>query len=208
MDLEEVEEATAETKIVTQPKPKIQGKAKPKVVIHISVHSEVEYEEQIVADEDGNFELDMSQYSEGLEPGEHTVTYTYIDPDTGEEVEKVHTFYVEDDTSSATTTSTESNTHTTNQVAQTDTTNTTYGSGNPYPLTSPTPTTAASSNDSTDSAKGGTRSAVVSTDSGVFEAGSVGTTMILVIAGLFFIFTGVWSWWLAGQVETVEVDEE
>jgi len=216
LDLEEIAEATDSTQIITQPKPVIKGIAAPSVVINISVHSEVEYTDQVTADENGDFEFDMTQYTEGLEPGEHTITYSYVDPETGEEIEKTHTFYVEEDaattdsssTSEAMTASdTTTDTDTDNYIAQASTTTTptpttseTYGSGNPYPITTPTPT-------ATDSGKGATRSAVVSTDSGVFQAGSVGTTMILVMGGLFFLFTGAWSWWLAGQVDAVEVEE-
>jgi hypothetical protein len=41
---------------------------------------------------------------------------------------------------------------------------------------------------------------VVSTDGGTYQAGSVENTVILIVGGIFFIFAGVWSWWLAHEI--------
>jgi hypothetical protein len=40
---------------------------------------------------------------------------------------------------------------------------------------------------------------VVATNSGTYTAGSVETTIALVLGGIFFIFAGSWSWWLAHE---------
>lgn len=177
-------------KVVTTSKPVIKGKAAPNVTVTITVHSETVLNDSIVTDADGNFIFDISQLDQELEPGEHTVSYSYVDPDTGETVEATYDFIVED---------------TSNQLAQASTETVPYGSGNPYsPSPSPTPTLVATQSAAASSSATATRSAVVSTESAVLSAGSVGTTLALVLGGLFFIFTGVWSWWLAGVASSEE----
>ena len=182
-DLTTQEGIVSSEKVVTTSKPLIAGRVAPNVQVTISVHSDTQIEETVTSDENGDFELDLSQFGEGLEPGNHTVTYSYIDPDTGEKVEATYDFVVED---------------TSNLLAQANTSGTDddipYGSGNPYSPTA-TPTQAVATESAT-----ATRSAIVSTESSILTAGSVGTTMALVLGGLFFIFTGAWSWWLAGEV--------
>lgn len=175
---------------VTVQAPKIVGQAPPRTQVKIEVHSDNQITETITTTDGGNFELDLAQY-QNLEPGEHTVTITYTDPQSGQEVTQTKTFIVED----------------TRKIALGQGGNTPpYGSGNPYPVTSPTPTatptptvepTTTEASDSTDTS---TRSAVVSTTSGTYKSGSVGVTFALVGGGLFFILTGLWSWWLAGLV--------
>jgi len=136
--------------------------------------------------------LDIASLEQSLSPGEHTVTYTYVDPNTGEEVRESYDFRVSasDDVQQA-----EEETST---IAAADTTTLPYGSGNPYvpsitPSVSPTPTPIA-----TESA----RETVVSTESGTYNAGSVFETMSLLMVGLFFLATGVWSFLLAKQFKT------
>lgn len=171
---------------VTVQAPKIVGQAPPRTQVKIEVHSDTQITETITTTDGGNFELDLAQY-QNLEPGEHSVTITYTDPQTSQEVTQTRTFIVED----------------TRQIALGQGGNTPpYGSGNPYPVTSPTPTpttepTPTVASDSTDTS---TRSAVVSTTSGTYKSGSVGVTFALIGGGLFFILTGLWSWWLAGLV--------
>lgn len=205
---------------VTTDKPKIKGTAKPGVDVKIQVHSDNQIESTVTANENGEFELDLEALKEGLEPGEHTVTYSYIDPDTGEEVTKTETFWVEDPnavlaqaaqtgdndyTDDSTTGSTSQTAEADGGVDDSSEADIPYGSGNPYPLSSPTPTSSVASGSSTPtpttSTKGGTRSAQVATESSMYKSGSVGTTLALVLAGLFFIFAGSWSWWLAGVSE-------
>jgi hypothetical protein len=189
-DLVEQEATSSSEKVVTVSKPLIKGKVAPGVQVSISVHSDTQIEETVVSDSEGNFVLDIADLGEELEPGPHTVTYSYTDPNTGELIEATYDFWVED---------------TSGLLAQADTGDDgPYGSGNPYSPTStpsPSPTLVATqSAEASDSADTSTRSAIVSTESSVLTAGSVGTTMALVLGGLFFIFTGAWSWWLAGEV--------
>lgn len=174
---------------VTTQAPKITGQAPPRTQVKIEVHSDTQITETITTTDGGNFELDLAQY-QNLEPGEHTVTITYTDPQTGQEVSQTRTFIVED----------------TRMIALGQGGNTPpYGSGNPYPVTTPTPTpTAEPTLEASNSTDTSTRSAVVSTTSGTYNSGSVGVTFALIGGGLFFILTGVWSWWLAGLVRENE----
>lgn len=189
-DLATQQATTPSEKVVTTSKPLIMGKVPAGVQLTISIHSDTQIEETVISDAQGNFILDLADLDQELEPGNHTVTYSYIDPDTGETVEATYDFVVED---------------TSGLLAQAETSDTPYGSGNPYsPTSTPTPTLVATQSAATSSADTSTRSAVVSTGSSVLETGSVGTTMALVLGGLFFIFTGAWSWWLAGEVGSRE----
>ena len=182
-----VEEGDGQEVAVTQPT--IKGKAAPQVVISIEVNSETQITTSVTADENGEFELDLSQFEDELEPGEHTVTYSYNDPNTGELVTKTVTFFVAQSA--------------TKQLAQAETTQP-FGSGNPFPATTPTPTATASATPSatpaTASSEVSTRSAMPSTASGVPVSGSVGTTMALAFGGLFFIASGIWSFWISSQL--------
>lgn len=201
----ELKETTGETAIVvyTTQTPIIKGKVKPNVEVKIEIHSESQYEETVTADENGEFELDLAALEATLEPGEHTVTYSYIDPDTGEEVIQTETFVVEDPNAiklaSAETDDSLVDDDEEELLAQADTeTDLPYGSGDPYPITSPTPSTPASV--ATDSTSGA-REQLVGTESSLTQAGSIEATMLLILAGVFFVFIGSWSWWLAVELE-------
>jgi hypothetical protein len=210
----------------TTESPKIKGKLKPNTEVKIEVHSDNQYEQTVTTDEEGYFELDLEALKATLEPGEHTVTYSYIDPDTGEEVIETETFWVEDsdsvklaqgetDTSSTTsnfesdTSETDSGTTSTldSETSLTSTPTPTssipYGSGSPYPMTTststPTPISATSSSTATDSTTAA-RQQPVATDSSP-QAGSIEATLLLVIGGMFFILMGGWSWWLASELD-------
>ncbi len=183
LNLSEV--SSTKAMIVTSESPKIIGQAPPRTQIKIEVHSDTEITQTVTTTDGGAFELDLSAYQD-LEPGEHTVTISYTDPQTGEEVSKTHSFIVEDKGKLA--------------LAGTGGTTPPFGSGNPFPVTSPTPTPDTSSATDSSEVDTSSRSAVVSTTSGTYKSGSVGLTFALVGSGLFFILTGLWSWWLAGQV--------
>lgn len=188
----DLEEAKTATPTVTTTQPTIVGKAAPNVTIQIEVHSETQISQEITADENGDFELDIASLSENLEPGEHTVTYTYTDPATGQEVTETITFYVAE-----------------NATAQTQP----YGSGNPYPVATPTPSPSPSPTPSPSPSPSPTmeatpsaqateeaRVALPATDSAIPVSGSVGTTMALVLGGLFFIISGAWSFWISSEI--------
>jgi len=181
LDLEEIE--TDEEPTIDSNTPIIKGTAAPGVVVTIEVNSDHEIIQTSVADESGVFSLDLSAIGESLEPGEHTVTYSYTDPDSGDLVSNTQTFFV---------------TGTSSQIAQADTNDESFGSGDPVPLTTPTPEVSVTPTPTP--AEDTTKSAVVATDSGTYTAGTVENTIALVVGGIFFIFAGSWSWWLAHEV--------
>jgi hypothetical protein len=178
----------AEPQVITTSQPKITGKVAPNVQVTIEVHSENNIQEFIIADENGNFELDIASLSETLEPGPHEVIYSYTDPTTNEVISKTVNFTVEAPVQ---------------QIAQADTQDEPYGSGNPYP-----PETATQEAVATVSAQS-TQEARVSmpaTDEPIPVSGSVGTTMALVFGGLFFITAGLWSLWISNQLGKEEIE--
>ncbi len=193
-----IDTTTTEHQVVSTVTPLITGTALPNVVVSIEVNSETQIQQQVTAGPDGSFALDLEALKKELEPGEHTVTYSYTNPSTGQLVTETITFTV---------------TGTENQIAQATLPTpspTPFGTTNPVPLiTSPSPTAVASISASpspiaTTTAQA-TRSGLPSTASGVPKSGSVGTTFALVFGGLFFIISGIWSFWIAQQVEQSSV---
>ncbi len=188
VDLEKTEPQQVNT---TQPT--IIGKAAPNVTVTIEVHSDTNIQQFVTADANGNFSLDIAALSKTLEPGPHTATYSYTDPTTGQVITKTVNFVVEPAAQ---------------QLAQTQP----FGSGNPFPPTTPTPTptptpasasaTASPSATATDSG----RTSMPATGSGVPVSGSVGTTLALIFGGLFFIISGLWSFWISHQLGKEEVE--
>lgn len=195
---------TAQT--VTTGQPVIVGVAAPDVVVTLEVHSDAVISQDVQADSDGLFTLDVAALEQSLEPGEHTATYSYVDPTTGQTVTKTQTFTVVDRT----------------LLAQADTSSTggPFGSGNPFPVATttptPTPTPSATATASatprptptpaTGSASGSaTKSAQTSqpsTGSGMPVSGSTGTTVALIGGGIFFILAGAWSYWVAHNLNS------
>lgn len=187
---------------VTTSQPKIVGKAAPNVTVTLQVNSETQINQTVTANENGEFELDIAALSENLEPGDHTVNYSYVDPNTGETISETVSFTVSDDAQ---------------QLAQAEP----YGSGNPYPPTTPTPTPTPSATPETasesaqasqeaeasDSAEAteSARSSMPATDEGIPVSGSVATTLALVFGGLFFIISGLWSFWISHQLAKDEI---
>lgn len=197
-------EASAEPR-VTNPSPEIIGAAKPNVEVKISVHSETNYETTLTTDDDGSFKLSLEELGLELEPGEHTVTYSYLDPDSGEEVTVTETFLVEDpDKVLLAQASSPSPTVVVTSSPTPSPTSQPYGSGSPYPMNVPTPIptlpTATNATTATESTSA-TRKQPVGTDSSLTEAGSIGATLLVALAGGFFILMGSWSWWLATELE-------
>ena len=188
IDLESLEEQT-----ITSGTPKIKGKAAPQVVVTIEVNSETQIQQQLVSDADGNFELDIEALKQQLEPGEHTATYSYTDPTTGELVTKTVSFVVEEPASGT------GGTSTLLAQANTSPSPTPFGSGNPVSQASPSPSATASGSAGLGGAKGSTRSGLPATNSAVPVSGSVGTTFALLLGGFFFITAGIWSYWLSGE---------
>jgi hypothetical protein len=183
---------TAQT--VSTSQPTITGKAVPNVVVNITVNSDTQITQQLTTDANGNFVLDISQLEDELEPGTHTVTYSYVDPTTGKTVTKTQTFTVKGTSTqlaSATTTTTSSSSATVP-----------FGSGNPVSIGGATQSATA-----TKSATVSARTSQPSTGSGIPVSGSVGTTLALIIGGLFFTITGAWSFWVSQQLKEDYVQE-
>jgi len=180
-----------DSQVVTTQSPTITGVASPGAKVMIEVNSDTKIEQELTADADGNFILDIEALKETLEPGEHTATYTYTDPATGEEITKTIAFTVDPTADSAV-----------GGVSET----TPFGSGNPYSIEDATTSAEATdSAEATISANLATRSAIPATDSAIPVSGSVGTTMALVLGGIFFIMAGGWSYYLATQIDINEL---
>lgn len=196
-----------EEQTVTTSNPIIKGRVAPSTLVKITINSENVVEADLVSDENGEFTIDLSQLEESLEPGEHTATFTYTD-ETGEEITTTRTFWV---TLAGLIPTAEAQE---NQAGQDGP----FSTNSPYPMATPTPTpeptpestpdltatesatpAATPATDSAETSKGG-----VATDSSLMEAGSVGTTFALIFGGLFFITSGVWSFWISNQLEKRE----
>lgn len=203
LDLTSADEAApASATVIQTTQPVIEAKLAPNVTVKIEIHSDTAISQTGQTDAEGNVSVDVAALGENLEPGEHTATYSYIDPQTGEEVIKSYTFTVAAD---ATDYGMGADSET-QQIASADTSNdlaTTYGSGNPYlPTTSPSPSLSAvpsaSPTTALESSTSG-RTTSVSTASGTYNAGSTLNTLVLFLAGAFFLATGLWSFFLARQ---------
>lgn len=196
IDLKSVE-ASKEQPTVTTSQPVITGQAPPKVTVKIEVHSENEIYHQMVTDDQGNFTVDLAALKANLEPGEHTITYSYVDPTTGKEVSKTQTFTV--------------------AAQEPQATNQPYGSGNPVPMGTATQSATASSSATQTSTATGSATATgsgktatsggttkTSTSSGLPVSGAIGTTLALIFGGLFFIVSGIWSFWASRELAPLE----
>ena len=172
---------------VNTTQPIIIGKAPAKTTVKIEIHSDTAITQQLTADADGSFSIDLSQLGANLEPGEHTVTITYQDPQTGETVTKTQTFVV---AQSAT-----ANIGKENQGP--------YGSANPYPATGTEEISSgsATASDSTQTGSVSGRTSMPATGGALPVSGSAGTTLALIVGGIFFCLAGLWSFWVANQYQ-------
>ncbi|MBP7700840.1 fibronectin type III domain-containing protein [Candidatus Woesebacteria bacterium] len=190
---------------VTTTQPTVVGKALPSAEVYITVHSEAQIEQTLTANENGEFVLDIAELSETLEPGEHTINYSYIDPNTGMVVKKTMNFTVSADAVSQAEIAAAQSSTTSNRNSVP------YGSGNPYPIeeeeeevaTAEPEATKEAETEATDSAEATAeaRTENLATDEGTPVSGSVGTTMALIFGGLFFIISGLWSFWISTQLD-------
>lgn len=200
--------------VVETTQPVIEGKAPANVVLTVEIHSENQIQTQVTTDANGNFSIDVEELGKNLEPGDHEITYTYVDPTTGKPVTVTKEFTVKprvafasNNTGETSTQSTSSDTAT--QIAQVTPTPNPYGTNNPYPVATPRPATGSATNatgsatpkPATASARTASGSARSATSSGTLMAsGSVGTTTLLLAGGLFFLISGLWSWWIAREL--------
>ncbi|HOZ02926.1 MAG TPA: fibronectin type III domain-containing protein [Candidatus Woesebacteria bacterium] len=205
---------------VSTQQPTIVGSAPANVSITIKIHSDSQVETTLTSNSDGEFELNLAQLNKQLEPGEHVIEYSYIDPDTNELVTKTHTFtvFAPADT----------------QLAQAypSPTSSAYGTEYPYGTTpSPTPiptgsdgeansstvtptvsisitptvtltaSQSANATDSSSSTKGGIATSSAGSASALPKSGVINTTLTLIFGGLFFLLAGGWSFWVAKEIE-------
>lgn len=196
--------------IVTSQQPTIVGSAPANTKITISIHSQTEIKKEVTTNASGDFELDLAALSKELEPGEHVIEYSYVDPKTGKTVTKTHTFTVSRpaDTRLAQSYTTPSPAPTSKLTPSP--TPVTYGTQSPYGNTTPTPTptltasqsanASSSANASISASKGGLASKSAST-SGLPVSGSINSTLTLIFGGLFFMIAGGWSLWVAKEIE-------
>lgn len=194
--------------IINTTQPTITGTVPPNVKIRIEVHSDTQITQELISNPDGTFSLNIEELGKHLEPGEHTVTYSYIDPNTNQEVTKTQTFTVKPKAGSNQLAMANTSPSPTPKVTPSPSPSPTpFGSGNPYPVggsasSSASQSAAASSSGSASQsgkASQSARTTLPSTASGVPVSGSIGTTATLVIGGLFFLLAGGWSYWIARE---------
>jgi hypothetical protein len=154
------------TQIVDTSQPVITGQAIPNVTLKIEIHSNEQITTQTTTDSTGNYVVDLESLKKDLEPGEHTVTITYTDPNTGKEVTTTKTFTVAG-----------------SSLALASTSPSPFGTSNPFPVAS------ASASPSLEP-----RVSLPASSSTLPRSGSVSTTYILLFSGLFFLIAGVWSY--------------
>ena len=198
--------------VVTTQQPLIEGNAPAGVEIQINIHSQTAITQQVVSNSQGEFSLDLAALGSQLEPGTHTVEYSYTDPTTGQLVTNSQTFTVADSTVQQLAQANISPTPT--RAPSPSPTPVTYGTDYPYGTTptptiasgsgsmiSPTPSIATTSGTPSPTQAVSTRSSVPSTESGLPVSGSTGTTLALLFGGIFFLISGVWSFWVAKEID-------
>jgi len=204
VDLDEMVEGQAASEVVIDTTtPKIKASLPPNTIVRITVHSDTQIDETIQTDAEGNLVLDVASLGQNLEPGEHTATYSYIDPTTGEEVTKTYNFTVAPEAPRLLAQA--SNPTPTPTAAPTTSPSIPYGSGNPYvpgsEISTPTASPTASPTSSISPTPISSAGAIVATNSGQYNSGSLGTTLALLVAGLFFVAMGTWSYLLSSSFE-------
>jgi len=169
-----------EKQTVTTSTPTITGNATPNTTVMVEIHSQNVINTEVTTDANGNFVLPL-EGTQGLEPGEHTITLTYTDPATGEQKTVSRTFFV----------SGASSTQDSTLLALANASPSPFGTSNPYTIPSPIPVGTASASASPSASP---RVSYPSTASALPVSGSTEITLGLILAGLFMIGLGVWSY--------------
>lgn len=181
-----------EKQTVTTSTPTITGKATPNTTITIEIHSETTINTEVTTDANGDFVLPLAT-TQGLEPGEHTIQLSYVDPATGEQKTVMRTFFVSGTTANQDST----------LLALANSSPSPYGTSNPYTIPSPTPSpsllpspvvTLVSTTSASASPSASPRVSLPSTASALPKSGSTEITLGLIMSGLFLIGLGVWSY--------------
>jgi hypothetical protein len=157
-----------ESKQVDTTQPVIIGKAAPKVLVNIQIHSDSEISTQITTDSAGNYSVDLAQLEQQLEPGEHTITITYVDPKTKKTITETKTFTVTGTLAAASPKP--------------------FGTNNPFTIATPSPTPSP-----TASASAAPRVSVPASSSAKPVSGTTETTFALLLGGTFFLVAAAWS---------------
>lgn len=202
LDLDELDETASPAAVVIDTtQPQIKATLPANTVVRVVIHSDTQIDETYQTDENGNLIVDVAALGQDLEPGEHTASYSYIDPVTGEEVTKTYSFTVAPDATrqlAQAATPTPSRNPTATPVPSIP-----YGSGNPFvPSVSPSATLSPAVTTTPSATPSiGSAGAIIATTSGQYSAGSIGTTLALLGGGIFFVLAGVWSYALARSFE-------
>lgn len=186
-DLGEEVEDTGEVKLlnpsfngeaINSTKPEIQGSAPPDLEISITVESPVTYQDEVVVDSSGEFAWSPP---EDLEPGNHTITVSWVDPVSGLKQFFQRNFVVlaQGESNIPALTSTPSAT----PVTQTTPTPTPKPTATPTPKPTATPVPTATATPIP-------RSSQPASASSTPVAGSALQTIILLISGGAFVTTG------------------
>lgn len=205
--------ASGSGQVVGTSQPTITGTASAKTKVNIMIHSQTAISTQVQTDASGNYQVDLTQLKKTLEPGQHTITVSYVDPNTGKTVTQTQTFTV-----TAADAGLASPSPTSALIASTDTglggSNNTgsgsnltpYGSSNPYTIsTSPTP---IATNSGSVAPITQPDFSMPATGSAMPKSGSTETTIALIAGGMFFLGAGGISFAISRQHETYELIED
>lgn len=165
--------------VVETTQPVITGQAAPNTKLTIEIHSDTQITTTTTTDSNGNFTVDLESLKKQLEPGEHTITISYVDPNTGKTVTETKTFTV---------TAAESGTGGGDTLLAAASPKP-FGTGNPFTITSPSPTPSPTASASTKP-----RVSVAASTSAIPRSGSTTTTFMLLFGGAFFFIAGMWSY--------------
>lgn len=190
--------------VLTTREPIFKGTIEPGVAVTITINSETQINDVLITNSDGTFEIDVAKYEQLLEPGEHTITLSFINPQTGLEEEVIRTFFVEPQATGGIQLAQAP--ETTTEETQEETQEQPFGTTSPFPIDQSSTqsagiddlsaTDSASASDSATATDSG-RPTMPSTASGIPVSGSVGTTLALIFGGAFFLISGVWSFWVS-----------
>jgi len=178
---------STDKQIVQTTTPTIVGQAPPNVQVSIIIHSTTLINSQTQTDANGNYVFDVAAASKNLEPGKHTVTISYKDPQTGKIMTKTQSFVV-----AAPSQSPSSSSEVLALAAP-------YGSTNPYPITSPdaTPVDSPVPSYTPVSTPALITKTISSSGSALPVSGHTSATFFLIFGGLFFILAGVGSFFVS-----------
>lgn len=203
VDLSIPERQTVETS-----QPTITGRIAPNTVVSIEINSETKITQQLETDANGNFVLPLSNSNHQLEPGEHTITLRYTDPNTGEAKTVVRTFFVSAGGQGGMGGAGPAESSST-LLAQANPSPTPFGSGNPFTIPSPSPSPQPSPSPvATATVAASPRVVLPATDSAIPQSGTTSVTLALILGGFFLIGLGIWTYRYNWQQALIDSDED